>query len=77
MGTQVPTLAEFSADFIESYAVASNKPSEVKAKQMILRRHLVPFFGQMRLDEVGLREIERYKCRMLARRIRSTSRVVT
>ena len=70
--TQVPTLAAFSRDFIQSYAVANNKPSEVKAKRMILRRHLVPFFGQMRLDHIGPREIEQFKSHALARYSRKT-----
>ncbi|MBI5478137.1 MAG: site-specific integrase [Deltaproteobacteria bacterium] len=56
-----PTVAEFSKEFIGQYAVANNKPSEIDSKETVFRNHLVPFFGKLRLDQVGLRELERYK----------------
>lgn len=61
---EVPTFTEFAPEF-EAYARANNKPSEVEAKKSTLERHLVPFFGRMRLDEIGEREIERYKSKKL------------
>jgi integrase len=57
----VPTVAAFAERFIETYAVPNNKPSEVDSKRKILRLHLVPALGRLRLDEVGAEEIERYK----------------
>lgn len=55
-----PTLAEFKAEFLD-WAGAHNKPSEVEGKAMVLRRHLLPAFGNMRLGEIRRREIDRYK----------------
>jgi integrase len=37
------------------------KHAEVISKRKILRVHLVPAFGDLRLDQVGLAEIEGYK----------------
>jgi len=58
---QTPTLAEFSTEFMETYAMAHNKPSEVMSKRKILKNHLLPAFGNMRLDRIGKREIKRYR----------------
>ena len=40
-----------------------NKPSEVQAKESILRVHLTPAFGGMRLDRIGYAEIQDYAAR--------------
>jgi integrase len=58
-----PKLAEFAKDFLTVYATVNNKPSERKAKEIILRKHLVPSFGEMRLDEIDAQAIERFKAR--------------
>jgi integrase len=62
---EIPTLSEFAKEFISTYAKANNKPSEVQAKEIILRRHLVPVFGKLRLDQIDARGIERYKAAKL------------
>lgn len=62
---QIPTVAEFADEFVDTYAVTNNKPSEVASKRSIFRHHLVPFFGPMRLNQIGIREIERYKSQKL------------
>lgn len=61
----VPTLAEFAPEFLSVYAAVNNKPSEVVSKEHVLRNHLVPFFGKMRLDAIDGRTIERYKASRL------------
>jgi hypothetical protein len=38
----VPTLATFSEEFINTYAVANNKDSEVESKRIAFRLHLNP-----------------------------------
>ncbi|RJO73119.1 MAG: site-specific integrase [Myxococcales bacterium] len=58
---KVPTLKEFEAEFMENYALAHNKPSEVTAKRTILRHHLIPSFGDLPLDRIGKREIKQYR----------------
>jgi integrase len=56
-----PTMAKFAEEFLKKYAEANNKPSEVQTKSTILKLHLIPAFGTLRLDEVGGAEIEGYK----------------
>lgn len=57
----VPTLAEFEKEFISNYAEANNKLSEVQTKKSTIKNHLVPAFGKLKLDQIGLREIEAFK----------------
>jgi integrase len=42
----------FAKFFIKRYAQLFNKPSEVYSKEKILKRHLIPFFGNCRLDKI-------------------------
>ncbi len=44
-----------------SYSRTNNKASTVCSKELILRVHLLPSFGAMRLDVIGPAQIERYK----------------
>ncbi len=63
-GTTLPEAPRFSAfaeQFVSRYAVTNNKRAEVISKRKILRVHLVPAFGELRLHQVGLAEIEKYK----------------
>jgi integrase len=62
----VPTLKEFQEEFVSTYAVSNNKPSEVEAKRCVFRAHLVPEIGHRRLDEIDARVIEHYKAKKLA-----------
>ena len=56
-----PTFAEFASEFLATYVRANNKPSEVHSKQTILRLHLGPCFGALKLADITVRHIERYK----------------
>lgn len=47
-----PVFSEFAKEFMSTYASVKNKPSEVTAKRSVLRRHLLPAFGKLRLDEI-------------------------
>ncbi|MCR9161693.1 MAG: tyrosine-type recombinase/integrase [Nannocystaceae bacterium] len=62
---RMPTVAEFAEEFMQTYVKANNKHSTCEDKRSMLRHHLVPFFGRMKLDEIGPREIERYKAAKL------------
>lgn len=55
-----PTLSEFQTIFLE-HSEAKNEYSTVKAKRQILRDHLVPTFGPMRLDAITYAAIEDFK----------------
>jgi integrase len=56
-----PLFADFEKVFISTYAVTNNKKSEVETKRSAFKNHLTPEFGKLRLDEIGSREIERFK----------------
>ena len=58
---EMPTIEQFAVEFLTTYARTNNKPSEVLAKEIIFRRHLIPALGKLRLDELDARTIERYK----------------
>jgi hypothetical protein len=45
--------------------VTNNKPSEVETKRSIVRIHLLLALGPMRLDAIGMRDIERFKAAKL------------
>ncbi len=60
-----PLFADFAKDFLDTYAVTNNKPSELTAKRMIVRKHLGPFFGAMPLDKIDALSIERFKAKQL------------
>ena len=65
--TTIPTFAAFAEEFLETYVVNNNKPSERESKRSILRMHLVPVLGKLRLDLVREREIEHLKAHVLKR----------
>ncbi len=58
---KAPLFADFAADFLERYAKANNKPSEYDSKRDILHLHLVPWFGEIRMDEIEDEDCESYK----------------
>lgn len=55
------TFRDFSRDWQQTYVLANNRLSERLAKASILRKHLVPRFGSVRLDRLTTEHIERYK----------------
>src|SRR5260221_8673250 len=62
----IPIFRHFVNEFLETYAVTNNKPSEVETKRAIVRLHLEPEFGALRLDTIGPQDIERYKAKKIA-----------
>lgn len=72
---EVPTFEKFAVEF-EAYARANNKPSELMSKRAILKHHLTPAFGRMRLDEIGEREIEAYKAAKLDEHVKKRGRTL-
>jgi len=61
-----PVLHDFAREWLDSYVRANNKPSEQKAKESMLRLHILPLLGQRRLDQISGRDIERLKRDRLA-----------
>jgi integrase len=61
---EAPTLEQFQERFLV-YSHTNNKPSTARTKRLALANHLIPFFGRMRLDQIGPEQIERYKAQKL------------
>jgi len=59
------TFKEFAQDWFETYVKNNNKHSEIETKKIILRVHLVPYFGRMKIDEIGNLDIEKYKAQKI------------
>ena len=60
---EVPTVEAFASLFLETSRVA-NKPSWTRSKALILRRHILPHVGAMRLDEVTYQTVEDFKLQL-------------
>lgn len=52
---------EFFTEWLDTYALVENKPSEYDAKATIIRLYLGPFFGALRLEEIDEERIARFK----------------
>lgn len=63
---EVPTLTTFAGEYLRTYAAANNRRSDVESKESVLRLHLLPALGHLRLDAIGPRDIEAYKAEKLA-----------
>lgn len=57
---ETPTFGAFSQRWMHDYVTRRNKWSEQRTKQSILRCHLVPFFGRLRLDSIKVTVIEEF-----------------
>lgn len=63
---EIPTFAEFAKVFIDTYATTNNRPSTVREKRRMLGRGLLEQLGHLRLDQIGTKEVERFKARRKA-----------
>jgi integrase len=62
---EVPTLEAFAPRFIEGHAKANRqKASGVQTKENLLRRHLLPMFGRLPLDQITDERVARLKARL-------------
>lgn len=57
---EAPTVNEFVKSYLE-ISTLKNKPSSIKAKESLLRMHLLPRVGQLKLDQVTYAVIEDLK----------------
>jgi len=74
----IPMYEAWIEEFLATYVRSNNKPSVQKERRGIATQHLIPAFGTMRVDQVGPREIERFKANVLTRaRSKDDARPVT
>lgn len=55
------TFTAFAARWADNYVRANNKPSEQHTKDILLRTHLKPWFGDMRISQIRTEDVESYK----------------
>jgi integrase len=55
------TFKDFSEKWFSIYVINNNRMSEIKGKESILKKHLLPFFGTTKLDKMTSLQIEEYK----------------
>ncbi len=63
---EIPLFKDFVKKFLENYAEVKNKPSEVRMKRSTFQHHLVPRFGNLRIDRIDAESIEAYAAKKLA-----------
>jgi integrase len=68
---EVPTLREYAEPFLDGY-LPGQKPGVLKHKTQIVHTHLVPFFGDMRLDEIRQSDVDAFARIELRRCARKT-----
>ena len=54
------TFAELAQRVLVLHAGPHNKASETASKRSIFERHLVPAFGEMKLEDIGPKQIAEY-----------------
>ncbi len=61
---ETPRMADFEKDFLE-WAATNNSASELRAKGLHMKNHLLPFFGKTKLDAIGRTQVEAFKAHQL------------
>jgi len=75
---QVPTVREFWPRFIDGHARANRqKPSGIAAKEMVARVHVLPRFGDQRLDTISTELVQQLKASLAARAPKTVNNVLT
>jgi integrase len=64
--TEVPSFHEFASDWLAARR-PELRPRTVADYEWALSHHLLPFFAPMRLDEIGIADVDRYKAAQAAR----------
>lgn len=68
---EVPKLAEWASEYMESYSAVNNKESTQRSKKHAIRNHILPVLGEQHLDEIGRRDIEKLKAELIAKGLKS------
>jgi integrase len=57
-GSNSPTLQEYAPEWLRTYSTVHTKPRTVEFYEGMLRRHILPTLGSMRLGEVSRRDVQ-------------------
>jgi integrase len=76
--TEVPTLRVFWPRFIDGHARANRqKPSGIAGKETVGRRHLLPMWGDRRLDHISTEDVQLLKARSSDRAPKTVNNILT
>lgn len=59
--SEVPLVKDFVPRWIKEFVEPNNKSSDVYSKKSIIKNHILPEFGNHKLDEIKMEDIEKYK----------------
>lgn len=68
----VPTVAQYKDAFLKWYANAGSKASSIKRRRELLDDHIIPLFGNRRLNDFGDKQEEALRDRLAGRKSKST-----
>ena len=71
----VPLFKDFAKGFIKTYSTMNHKESTQESYQQVLDRHLLPYFGNMPLDEITRKNIKEFVTQKQTQRISSGKKV--
>lgn len=75
---QTLTLRDFAPRFLKGYAEANRlKPSGISSKEVAIRVHLLPPFGDKHLDEITTEDVQHLKSAMAAKAPKTVNNVLT
>jgi Phage integrase, N-terminal SAM-like domain len=74
---EVPTLKEFADRFSGDARANQQKPSGIAAKETILRVHLVPQLGALKLDAISSERVQWLKGQLHGRAPKTVNNVLT
>jgi len=56
----IPLFKDFAQGFMETYSPMNHKESTTESYQQVLDRHLLPYFGDMPLNEITRKDIKKF-----------------
>jgi integrase len=75
---KAPTLNAFAPRFIDDHLRAERrKPSTIEGNKRVLRNHLLPMFGNRRLDTITNADIQKLKARLSERNPKTVNNVLS
>ena len=56
----IPLFKDFAQGFMETYSAMNHEESTQESYQQVLDRHILPYFGDMPLDEISRKDIKNF-----------------
>lgn len=73
----VPTVSQYRDEFIRWYANEGRKAASVKRRTELLDNHIIPLFGNRRMNDFGEKQVKELKERLATRKSKSSYNCAT